>query len=734
MRPPILVVTAGFATGLWAALGGLGGWESLAVLGIGATLTARNAPLAAAGATAAIAGWLWGAAAARESRATCSGRWSRESGGRTRGAIVSLLDPVADGGMVEASARGNACSGLIRVKWPAGRNAAGGTTWIVAGRWRGDAQRGVFVARRVRLLDGVPRGRGGWRDAVAARSARLFGARAPLVDALILNRRAELDPALRDRYARSGLTHLLSISGLHVGFLAAWIILVLRRLPLRPVAQSGVALALVLAYVWVLGSPAPALRAAVMLGIAELARWRQRVVAPRGSIALAAWLVLLLDPWAMRSVGAWLSVTAIAAVIWADRRFAGAHKAVRLLAPSVVATLLTAPITALTFGTVAPVGILANLAGIPLGALAVPGVALALAASMVWPTAGDVLAAGAGSCLALLDLVAGLASRIPAGHVITAPGWGPGMVWTGVGVVCWWLWHAPRRRGVRAARMAFLAACAAWTLVLALPARDREGALTVHFLDVGQGDAAVLRTPHGRWIVIDAGPRTPESDAGRRVVVPFLRQQGARRVDVVIASHGHADHVGGLPALLEALPVDVVLDPGEPVPEAAYLAYLAAVEASGARWRRARAGDTVDVDGVRLVVLSPDSAWAAHTFDPNEESIVVLVELGPHRLLFTGDAGEPVEQRLAGRVGDVDLLKVGHHGSRTATGAAWLAELRPETAVISVGRRNRYGHPAPEVLQRLTRQGAAIRRTDRVGTITIQWESARADGNVDPDD
>ena len=721
MRPPILAVSAGFATGLWVALASWGGTEWPCILALGAADTARRTPVAAAAAVAAAAGWIWGAGALRDFNATCAGRWS-VAPAATRAAVLVLLDPVTDGGTVEARVVGGRCGGAIRVRWPTGFAARGGTQWVVAGMWRGDGQRGVLVARRTRLLDPSPRGRGAWRDAVAARTAQLFGSRAPLVDALIINRRADLDPQVRDRYSRSGLTHLLSISGLHVGFLAAWVILVLRRLPLRPAVQAALALALVLAYVWTLGSPAPALRAAIMFGSAELARWRQRVVAPRGTIALAAWLVLIVDPWALRSVGAWLSVGAIAAVIWADRRFANAHGVVRLVAPSVVATLVTAPITAFTLGTVAPVGILANVVGIPLGALAVPGVALALGVSVLWPWAGALLAAGSGVCLALLDGVADVASRVPWGHVVTVPGLGPGAAWAAVGVVCWWLWNAPRRPGVRAARAAFLAACASWTLVLARPARDTDGALAVHFLDVGQGDAAALRTPHGRWIVIDAGPRTPQRDAGRSVVVPFLRRHGARRIDVLVASHGHADHVGGLPAVLEALPVDLVLDPGEPVPEASYLAYLGAVDRAEAPWRRARAGDTAMVDGVRLVVFSPDSAWGAQTFDPNEESVVLGVEFGGRRMVFMGDAGEPVEQRLRGRIGDIDVLKVGHHGSRTATSDEWLAEARPEMAVISVGRGNRYGHPAPEVLERLSRFGAAVRRTDREGTITFVWE------------
>jgi competence protein ComEC len=708
----------------------LGGIESLVVLLAGAAMLSRRAPLAAAIAFAAVAGCLWGASATHTLATSCAGRWSAARGARVA-ALVTLGDPVGpDGGIADVAVRHGSCRGSFRARWPSRHDAHGGTTWVVAGTWIGDARTGLLAVRRVRVLDRSGSGRGHWRDLVTQRTARLFGARAPLVDALLINRRADLDPEIRERYARSGLTHLLSISGLHVGFLAAWITLLLRRLPLRPPLQTCIALTLVFAYIWLLGMPAAALRAALMLLIAELARVRQRVVAPRGSIALAALLVMVIDPWAVTSVGAWLSVSAIAAVIWADRRFRTAPRVIRLLAPSIAATLLTAPITAFSFGTVAPVGVVANLVAIPLGALAVPGVALALAASFAWPAAAGLLAAGSGLCLALLDVIAALAARVPLGHVITEAGWGAGATWLAVGAAVWWLWHAPRHGAVRAARLALLAAAASWTLVATGIPRDRDGALTVHFLDVGQGDAAVLRTPQGHFVVIDAGPRGPAGDAGRRVVVPFLRREGARRIDVVVASHGHADHVGGMPALMAALPVDLVLDPAEPVPDPVYLEYLAAVDGASVPWRRARAGDTMVVDGVRLVVLSPDSVWAEQTLDPNEESIVLLVEYAGCRLVFMGDAGEPVERRLANRVGDIDLLKVGHHGSRTASTTAWLAELQPETAVISVARRNRYGHPAPQTLERLAAAGARVLRTDQSGTLTWRTDQICAHSDV----
>ena len=488
-----------------------------------------------------------------------------DGGKAARAAVVRLLDPVSgDGGIVTAQVRSGACGGAVTLRWPSRKPAAGGTTWLVAGPWMGDAGRGLLRVRSSRLLDPVRRGRGGLRDRVAQRSAALFGGRAPLVDALVIGRTADLDAELRERYARSGLAHILSISGLHVGFFAAWLALGLRLAGVASRPRLVVSTLAVLAYCWLIGFPAPATRAGVMLAVDGVARWRQRVVAPRGTIALAALVVLLVDPWAIHSVGAWLSVAAIAAVIWADRAVAG-PVALKLVAPALAATLITAPITAFAFGTVAPIGVVANLVAIPLGAAAVPGAIFALGVSLVVPALGALLAAGSGLALALLDLVAGAAAAIPGGHIVSIPGWPAALAWAGVLAVAWWLWHTPRRRWVVAARLALVVAVASWGSLLFRAPRDRDGVLTVHFLDVGQGDAAVLRTPAGQWVLIDGGPRTARGDAGRRVVLPFLRRLGAGALALVVLTHGHDDHLGGLPAVIEALPPKVVLEPGEPL-------------------------------------------------------------------------------------------------------------------------------------------------------------------------
>lgn len=735
MRPPILWLTVAFGAGLVTALHGAELRVTALCVLCGAAVLQRRAPLGAACGIMLVAGMLWGSAALRERAATCAGVWgrgTREGGRATHAAQVRLRDPVpAAGGVVEGDVSSGPCRGTLTIRWPQGYPAHGGTTWVVAGRFLGNAQRGILVARRVRQLDAEPRGRGGLRDRLAERSRRLFGSRAPLVDALVIARRAELDPELRERYTRSGLAHLLSISGLHVAFFAAWLGVLLKRLRLGPSPRFIAGTAVMLAYVWLLGFPAPATRSAAMLTLLDIAKLRQRIVAPRGSVALAALLVMLGDPMAVQSIGAWLSVSAVAAVIWAGRATERSPKVVRLLAPAAAATVLTAPITAYAFGTVAPVGVIANLAAIPLAGLAVPGLMVALLIS------STLLAAGAGLCLALLDLVARAAAALPGGHFVMIAGWRAAALWIAVLAVAWWLWHAPRRRWLIAARVALSAAVVSWTTLFhAFSRLSACQCLTVHFLNVGQGDAALLRSPAGRWVLVDGGPRGPAGDAGRRVVVPFLRRQGAATLAAVIATHAHLDHFGGLEAVLDAFDPAYVLEPGEPVPDAGYLGFLSAVERDGAEWRPARRGDRLEVDGVVIDVLSPDSAWAAGQVDINEQSVVLLVTYGQARILLTGDAGFPTERHLAGRVGRVTLLKIGHHGSRGATSDEWLDELRPATAVISVGAKNRYGHPAPELLARLRAHGVSVLRTDERGTITftVSTQGIRALTDVGHDD
>jgi competence protein ComEC len=259
--------------------------------------------------------------------------------------------------------------------------------------------------------------------------------------------------------------------------------------------------------------------------------------------------------------------------------------------------------------------------------------------------------------------------------------------------------------------------------VLAPAGRDKGSALTLHFLRVGQGDGAAIRTPGGHWVVIDAGPRFDGSDAGQRVVVPFLRRQGVRRLSAVVVSHVHADHLGGVPAVLERFPADVVIEPGDLSDDPRYLEFLAQLEADGTRWHPGRPGDSFALDSVTFTVLHPDTTWAEWGGDLNEDSIVLLVRYREFTALFTGDAGERAEPLISRRSGTVDLLKVGHHGSRTATSDEFLEQARPRAAIISVGTNN-YGHPSGAAVARLRDHRVPTWRTDQDGDVTVTTDGA----------
>jgi competence protein ComEC len=285
------------------------------------------------------------------------------------------------------------------------------------------------------------------------------------------------------------------------------------------------------------------------------------------------------------------------------------------------------------------------------------------------------------------------------------------------------LWFTLPHTTVResARRAGWTATAALWIGLVRAPllgATDGDGSLTLHFLDVGQGDAAALRTPAGHWVLVDAGPAGEGADAGRRVVAPFLQRHGVRSLALAVVSHAHADHLGGLPSVMARIRTGLVVEPAATVSDPRYTGFLERLLADGVPWHPAREGDQFVLDGVRFMVLHPAPGWTHWGEDVNEDSAVLLVEYGQFQAVFAGDAGFPAESAMAGRLRPVDLLKVGHHGSRGSTGDAWLAALEPPVAVISLGR-NDYGHPAPATLERLRAHGVAVHRTDREGTVTV---------------
>jgi competence protein ComEC len=358
---------------------------------------------------------------------------------------------------------------------------------------------------------------------------------------------------------------------------------------------------------------------------------------------------------------------------------------------------------------------LTNLVVAPLFALAQPALFLSVVLAPLRPVA-RLVADGTGLLLVAIDRVAAIGAAIPYSAIDVMPS--AATAWLVAGSATALLAACASRHWARPLLVAVAGVGAAlWWPVL----RPASSSMEVHVIDVGQGDAIAIRTPRARWILIDAGDAWRTGDAGARIVAPYLRRRGGT-VALLVLSHPHADHIGGAASVITRVPVATIWDGGFVQSSAVYADVLTAARGRGVEWRRAPSGHTVDVDGVRLTVLAPDSVSLARSRDANEASVVVLAEYHGVRLLFTGDLERAEELELVRQHGEslrAHVLKVGHHGSATSTTPAFLSAVAPRLALVSVGAGNRYGHPDPGVLERLRASGTQVLRTDDDGTIVV---------------
>lgn len=566
---------------------------------------------------------------------------------------------------------------------------------------------------------------GAIRSTLHETASELDGDAAGLLPGLVVGDTSGIDERLDTDAKATGISHLLAVSGSHFAILCGFVIILLRRFGPRSAAVGAAA---TLVGLVVLVGPEPSvLRAAVMGGVGVLALFTGRTRTGLPALAAAVIGLLLLDSDLAISAGFALSVLATGGLVllaplwsatwqrrgmppgWAD-----------LLAIPIAAQVVTMPVIVLISGSVSVVGVLANL-------LVVPVVAPALVLGMVcalggpwWPGAAAVLAHTAAPLLNWIGWVAHELARWPRATVPwpATPAGATVLAGSTVAVVL-----LLRRRWFR---FGVAAALTGVTVVLVpirvwAPGWPVDGWLVVA-CEVGQGDALVLSTGEpGTAIVVDTGP-----DPG--LVDGCLDRLGVGSIALIVLTHLHADHVDGLSGALDGRSAGtVVVGPGRE-PAAAWRDVTALAAERGVPVTQARPGDAVTVGETTLIVLGPKKEFTGTDSDPNNDSLVIMADIGGTRILLTGDIEIEAQQALlnAGADLDADVLKAPHHGSSKLL-ERFVDQVSPEVAVIGVGADNDYGHPSPRALSLLEREGVrTILRTDTQGDLAV----GRQDGHL----
>ena len=625
-----------------------------------------------------------------------------------------------------------------------------------------EAAAGVPAAASVvRLAE--PTGLGPRRAAYLARRAlraaidrAVAGEAAAFLRTAVLGDRRGVSPEVEDGFRAAGATHVLSVSGLHLAAVAALFFWLARaavaRIPWLPLhvdpraTAAALSLPAIAFFTLLTGEAVATERSALMLAIGMAALLVGRAPSPAPTIAAAALILLAAQPLEVFDVSLQLSVASVAGIALAARgiapagraRTAGARARLwlgRFGAATLAATAATAPLGAHWFGEVAPLAPLGNLALVPLVELAVVpvGLAGAILGALCAPLGRPLLAVAGGAARLALAIAAGFHAHAPIWPcrspnvletlALTAAGL---LALIGLGA------RGARRRALVGAAIACALLATASLLTRDLCRRFARG-LTVTFLDVGQGDAAVIEAPGGATMLVDGGgTRDGQFDTGARIVEPFLRARGISRLDVVALSHPHPDHLNGLPRVLQRFDVGAFWSSGDDGHNPAYEGLIALAARRGvprATVAPARLG------GAAIEPLGPflDGRIAPPPgLTVNDASLVLRVAFAGRALLFPGDLeadgeGELIGRATLGQPVTADVLKVPHHGSRTSSSDELLDAVRPRIAVMSLGWHNQFHFPAPEVLARYAGRGTRVLRTDRDGAVTV---TVAPDGGV----
>lgn len=588
------------------------------------------------------------------------------------------------------------------------------------------AQEGMYLALSLRWDDRARRLLDGLRlRLLAGLSHGLTPDSAALLGSLVLGAgAAPVPPALASVFRDAGLAHLLAASGAQVALLGGMVLFLARAVGLGPRWAVAIALPILWLYLGLTGGTPGMVRATCMgvIGLGAIALGRSGV--PFAAFWGTLIVLMLLDPCSVEDLGLQFSVLATYALLRLSHglgawNFPGpSWLAPALLAP-IVTWLWVAPLQAQTFCTLPLMGIPANWLSGPLITLLTPwglGLsALGVVLPQVVAWANMLTGVGVAALIQIAESATGVEGQLVA--VPAVPLWLLGGFYAVLALRSW-RW--------KVSVSIFLLACGA------TPYARAQTDLTVTVLSVGQGDAIVIQTASGRTVLIDGGPAGRGADAGHHTLLPFFRRMGVRHIDLMVATHAHADHLGGLRRIVTAMPVSQAWEAGAAGASGILNPLLAAWLQAGVHWETGQRSRVWQADGLELESLPVQTSSSK----VNDTSLVLRLRYGDFTMLLPGDleaAGEADLLKRAVHKLRADILKVGHHGARASSSSAWLAAVQPHLAVISAGRNNVHGHPHIETLQRLQHAGIRVARTDEEGAIQIRvttqgwhWSTGRS--------